>query len=264
MRRQHIAVEKVAAVIPHYEAGYGFGSRILRMDGGELLDSRSPLTVMKYLLRPYGFSYTEYRHLHQEHWHTKQNLPIVWDGHVFITCKMTRALVPGDETYGFIRLETVDGIRKRDTAGSSFLLLDGRTLDTVLPARYVQDAMGEATLLTFLSVTKAQRQEQALRCALDEMGSKEESEEKPEQKPEQKPPETVRPPESAKPQEPKDSIRETAHNLMKEFKERLTHTTAPSSKSLTGEKDWWDLVLSRIDPVAAAAIRALLDLDKEK
>lgn len=168
MKRNHLAVAEVAAVVPHYEEGVGLVSRIFRMDGGEIFDPRPPLTLMKYLLRPYGFKYSDYRKMQTEGFVGRQSVPIMWAGQTFLTCKVLHARVAGDVTYGYVRLEAVSGVSASGDAGV-LRLLDGREIQTAQKLRGLRHATADAALLVMFSLTKQRKDGQELDTALARM-----------------------------------------------------------------------------------------------
>ncbi|MCI0183399.1 hypothetical protein [Sulfoacidibacillus ferrooxidans] len=239
MKRNHLVVAKIVAVLPHYEDGVGFVSRILTLDNEELIDPRPPLTIMKYLLRPYGFDYTEYRKMYSEEWVHRQNLPIHWAGHTFVMCKTVHAKVPGDETYGFIRLETIRTTRSKRGIGI-VRLLNGREIETVQKWRGLQNNLSDATYIVFHAIGENRLGNEQMNEDLENMCAEDQPD-----------------------GEGRKSIRELesglygSNGIIREFEERIYSGVTGYVKHLTLQQRQ-DVVMEYIEPLIQGAIRAWL------
>ncbi len=158
----------LVAVLPFYEDGCGIASRLWFADGSEVKDARGPKAIMRRALAAQGVDLRAYKKGHGETAYGDQYLPIVQDGLVFMMFKVLHPRVPGDEPFGYVRVQAVERVLER--SGYGVLELYGnREVDTVVSAKtaqqYVDRALGD--LYRHLHKSKVS-QEQFLRAWLSD------------------------------------------------------------------------------------------------
>lgn len=148
MVKHVLQLRDVAALVPFYEEGRGLCTRVYKTDGQTLIDSRGPQLILRRLLHYEGLDFIKYRKAQARASHVRQCMPIVWRGYTFMTCKMQRARVRGDEAYGYIRIDAVAGIEEEERLGV-ILLKSGQRLPTVQKAATVERYLASGVLASY-------------------------------------------------------------------------------------------------------------------
>ncbi len=146
--KQVLQLRDVVALAPFYEEGRGLCSRVYTADGQALVDSHGPLLILRRLLRRDGVDFAQFRKAQAKDSYVRQRRPIVWRGYAFMTCKMQRARVRGDEAYGYIRIDAVARIGEEAGVGV-IVLKNGERLLTVQKAATVERYLASGVLASY-------------------------------------------------------------------------------------------------------------------
>lgn len=103
-------LSNLGAVWPQYIDGIGNRSKVLTMDNEEITIKQSPLSLIQKLLNSEGVDLRLCRKMSTHLTTSKQSLPIAVHDQVFMTFKARHARITGDQVYGYIRLDLVEGI----------------------------------------------------------------------------------------------------------------------------------------------------------
>ena len=157
-------LSKLGAVWPQYIDGIGNRSTVLTMDNEEIVITKSPLSLIRKLLSSEGIDLTLYRKMSSHITTSKQSLPIVVGEQVFMTFKARHARVTGDQVYGYVRFELVEGIV--EVNGSTEIhLVNGMKLLCEEKAASVQRHLAEAA---YFRVHMEQKTEQSRHYVLNQ------------------------------------------------------------------------------------------------
>lgn len=146
MNRHLVKLAELLVIQPMYKDGHRVGTRLWMTDGRVEEDARSPQSIMRKALAQEGVDLAKYRKTLREETAHRQYLPIVHGNHAYMTCKMQKARVPGDEVYGFVRVDAVKTLEP-GAAGTTLVLIGGERLQTLQPRDTVRRHMAEAVFV---------------------------------------------------------------------------------------------------------------------
>jgi len=144
----------LAAILPVYDGGNV--TKLITSSGEQIIDPRTPKTVMKNLARIFGVDLAAVREQYGESLNKRHIIPLPFAANfVLIPVKVREhPLGQNDGTLGYVSFREIVRVEKADNKTSSIILKSGVSIPTVVSEATVKEYIKNARLVESLYMAK--------------------------------------------------------------------------------------------------------------